>query len=94
MTQLTEQRESSQIEREGLLENEERWEEEKEDKEQENEEETVEDRRFHQPTPSPFKRILLLLFIGFLFWMAFVLGRARILRSKKPEIVYANRYVF
>ncbi|KAF9068667.1 hypothetical protein BDP27DRAFT_1448196 [Rhodocollybia butyracea] len=82
----------AQVERNGLLENVEPQKEGKEEKEQDNEEETEEDTRFRQPTPSPLKRVLLLLFIGFLFWFAFVLGRARILRSKKPEIVYANRY--
>ncbi|KAF8998858.1 hypothetical protein BDQ17DRAFT_1190283, partial [Cyathus striatus] len=45
--------------------------------------------RFDQPTPSPWKRVALLLFIGFLFWLTY---NIRGLRNKKPEIVYASRY--
>lgn len=99
MTQLTEK--STPEEREGLLEKEERREEEQEEiqegeegaqGEEHEEEEKEEDSRFHQPTPSPFKRILLILFIAFFFWLAFVLGRARMLRNKKPQVVYAKRY--
>ncbi|KIK63586.1 hypothetical protein GYMLUDRAFT_71725 [Collybiopsis luxurians FD-317 M1] len=96
MTQLPDPN-SSPEEREGLLEHDDRREEdeareEQEAGERELEQEQTVDSRFHQPTPSPFKRILLLLFIGFLFWFAFSLGRARINRAKKPQIVYANRY--
>ncbi|KAJ4487566.1 hypothetical protein J3R30DRAFT_3279132 [Lentinula aciculospora] len=91
MTQLT-QGKSRPAEREGLLESEDRSEEEEEAVNEQVEEEPAEDPRFHQLTPSPFKRILLLLFIGFLFWSAFVLGRARISQSKKPQVIYANRY--
>ncbi|KAJ3825434.1 hypothetical protein EV361DRAFT_583585 [Lentinula raphanica] len=97
MTQLKEETQAE--ERQGLLDREVEEVEEEEDAKgpvEEEEEAVVEepavDSRFHQPTPSPFKRILLLLFIGFLFWFAFVLGRARVLRNKKPQIIYANRY--
>ncbi|KAJ3799390.1 hypothetical protein GGU11DRAFT_807510 [Lentinula aff. detonsa] len=91
MTQIPQEKSRSE-ERQGLLESEVEGEGEDAQVEQELAEEPTEDPRFHQPTPSPFKRILLLLFIGFLFWFAFVLGRARVLRSKKPQIIYANRY--
>ncbi|KAJ3923326.1 hypothetical protein F5877DRAFT_63420 [Lentinula edodes] len=92
MTQLTQEKSGAEAEeREELLQNESEGEEESQQEEEE-EEVPAEDPRFHQPTPSPFKRILLLLFIAFLFWFAIVLGRARILRSQKPQIVYANRY--
>ncbi|KAF5391789.1 hypothetical protein D9757_001816 [Collybiopsis confluens] len=75
-------------ERQGLLENER----EEEQQQQQHEGERPVDPRFEQPTPSPFKRILLLLFIGFLFWLAFALGRARLIKANKPQIIYSNRY--
>lgn len=80
MTQLTEK--STPEEREGLLDKEECREEEQEEtlegeegaQGEEQEEETKEDSRFYQPTPSPFKRILLILFIAF-FLLAGICAR-------------------
>ncbi|KAF8157250.1 hypothetical protein B0H34DRAFT_675558 [Crassisporium funariophilum] len=34
------------------------------------------DPRFHQPTPSPYARAALLLFMFFLFWLAFAMRKA------------------
>ena len=46
------------------------------------------DPRFHEPTPAAWKRAALLLFIVFMFWLAFNLPR-----PKLPEagVVYADR---
>jgi hypothetical protein len=49
------------------------------------------DSRFHQPTPSPFKRAALIVFILFLFWLAMSM---RWSSRKKPEIIYASRQLF
>jgi len=51
------------------------------------------DSRFYQPTPSPFKRAALLIFIGFLFWLAFSLRKAAWRAKKSPKIVHAHRYI-
>lgn len=48
------------------------------------------DPRFHQPTPAPWKRAALLLFLFFLFWLAFSMRKD--LWNKKPEVIYAKRY--
>ncbi|KAF8219989.1 hypothetical protein L208DRAFT_1417353 [Tricholoma matsutake] len=34
------------------------------------------DPRFNPPTPSPYTRAALLIFIAFLFWLAFILRKA------------------
>jgi hypothetical protein len=51
------------------------------------------DPRFYQPTPSPFKRAALLIFIGFLFWLAFSLRKSVWAAGGAPRVVHANRYV-
>ncbi|KAF7326466.1 Casein kinase I isoform alpha [Mycena sanguinolenta] len=48
----------------------------------------VQDPRFAQPAPSPWKRVLLLLAIAFCFWLAYQLNRA----PGPPKVIYANRY--
>jgi hypothetical protein len=54
-------------------------------------EEPVHDPRFDVPTPSPYKRVALLLFTAFLFWAAFKMRGS--LTRKEPEIIYAKRCV-
>ncbi|KAJ7510640.1 hypothetical protein B0H11DRAFT_1955584 [Mycena galericulata] len=46
------------------------------------------DPRFIQPTPSPWKRAGLLLFIIFLFWLAFQFKGYH----DKPKVIHASRY--
>lgn len=51
------------------------------------------DPRFHPPTPSPYKRAALLLFIVFLFWLAYDFRKAA-WEARKPHVVHASRYIF
>ena len=46
------------------------------------------DPRFHEPTPAAWKRAALLLFIAFMFWLAFNLPRPKLVQS---SVVYADR---
>jgi hypothetical protein len=48
------------------------------------------DPRFHTPTPAPWKRVGLLVFMAILFWIAL---RMRAPQPEQPKIVHANRYV-
>ncbi|KAJ6623644.1 hypothetical protein B0H10DRAFT_2008995 [Mycena sp. CBHHK59/15] len=48
----------------------------------------VPDPRFEQPTPSPWKRAGLLLFLLFLFWLAFQLKNT----AGPPKVIHASRY--
>lgn len=54
---------------------------------------TTPDSRFTQPTPSPFKRAALLLFIGFLLWIALEMRFKLLEATRKPQIIHASRYV-
>ncbi|CAA7268590.1 unnamed protein product [Cyclocybe aegerita] len=54
--------------------------------------EPEEDSRFVQPTPSPFKRLALVLFMAFLFWVGFQLRAGLLEAKKKPKVIYASRY--
>lgn len=47
------------------------------------------DPRFNQPTPSTWKRLVLLLFIVVLFWLALSL---RLQKPSQANVVHANRY--
>ena len=51
------------------------------------------DRRFHQPTPSPFKRAALIAFILVMFYLAFHLRRSVSQATQKQKIIYAKRCV-
>jgi len=51
-----------------------------------------EDPRFHRPTPSPFKRLGLLLLLFFLFWAGLQLRSGLLEAKQKPKIVHASRY--
>lgn len=62
--------------------------------EDEDKHESDEDSRFHQPTPSPFKRLSLVLLLVFLFWAGFQLRAGLLDAKKKPKIIYASRWVF
>ncbi|KAJ7626944.1 hypothetical protein FB45DRAFT_795185, partial [Roridomyces roridus] len=46
------------------------------------------DPRFVRPTPSVWKRAGLLIFVIFLFWLAFQLQT----HNRKPKVIHANRY--
>jgi len=48
------------------------------------------DRRFNPPTPSPWKRVALVLFLCFLFWLSYRIPR--LIPPQEPEVVYADRY--
>lgn len=54
-----------------------------------NEDTTIVDERFNPRPPSPWKRLALLLFIGFLFYIAFQMRSS--LSGKKSKVVYASR---
>ncbi|KAG6330672.1 hypothetical protein ID866_8415 [Astraeus odoratus] len=47
------------------------------------------DPRFNRPPPAAWKRIALILFIVFLFWLSYSL---RPKKTAKPEVIYASRY--
>jgi hypothetical protein len=47
----------------------------------------TEDPRFNPPTPSPWKRAALLIFIVFMFWLAYQLRRG----SKQPHVFHSHR---
>ncbi|EKM76849.1 hypothetical protein AGABI1DRAFT_115523 [Agaricus bisporus var. burnettii JB137-S8] len=57
---------------------------------EDNRDTTVVDERFNPPPPSPWKRLALLLFIVFLFYIAFQMRSS--IPSKKAKVVYASRY--
>ncbi|KAF8327998.1 hypothetical protein F5887DRAFT_898295 [Amanita rubescens] len=42
------------------------------------------DTRFHQPTPSPYARAALLIFIVFMFWLAFAMRKLMWLGGSAP----------
>lgn len=46
------------------------------------------DPRFHEPTPAAWKRAALLLFIAFMFWLAFNLPKPKVYHS---SVVYTDR---
>ncbi|KIM79843.1 hypothetical protein PILCRDRAFT_73740 [Piloderma croceum F 1598] len=50
---------------------------------------TDRDPRFNVPPPSTWKRVALLLFVGFLFWLSFYV---KVSKPEKPKIVHASRY--
>ncbi|KAF8198498.1 hypothetical protein BJ912DRAFT_951587 [Pholiota molesta] len=50
------------------------------------------DSRFTQPTPSPFKRAALLLFVGLLLWVALDMRFKLFDAKRKPQIIHASRY--
>jgi hypothetical protein len=52
------------------------------------------DRRFSQPTPSPFKRVALVAFIVVMFYLAFQMRRSVQQATQKQNIIYAKRCVF
>ncbi|PPR03370.1 hypothetical protein CVT24_012495 [Panaeolus cyanescens] len=60
--------------------------------EQEDTEEPEEDPRFNQPPPAIWKRLALIGFVGFLFWLGLVLRGNLLQAKKKPQIIYASRY--
>ncbi|PPQ68550.1 hypothetical protein CVT26_003359 [Gymnopilus dilepis] len=53
---------------------------------------TPEDPRFARTPPSPFKRLALVIFLAFLFWLGFQM-RSSLLESKRhPKVIHASRY--
>lgn len=52
-------------------------------------EEVPHDPRFDQPVPSPYKRAALIIFMLFLFWLAFTMRKAQ----RQPKVIYASRCV-
>lgn len=48
------------------------------------------DPRFHVPTPAPWKRVALLLFLAFLFYLAFSIRKV-VQEPVKPKVVHAQR---
>jgi len=50
------------------------------------------DPRFHQPSPSPFKRAALIVVTLLLFWLALSM-RTSLLKAKKAQVIYAPRYL-
>lgn len=53
--------------------------------------EPADDSRFQQPAPAPWKRVVLLVFLAGMFWLAYSLRRAS--WERKNKVVYANRCV-
>lgn len=49
------------------------------------------DPRFDRQPPAAWKRIALILFVIFLFWLSYAI---RPKTSAKPEVIYASRYVW
>ncbi|KAI0305592.1 hypothetical protein B0F90DRAFT_1815193 [Multifurca ochricompacta] len=49
------------------------------------------DPRFNPPTPSWWKRALLIVFILVMFWLSFSL-RASMRKTSQPQVVHAHRY--
>ncbi|KAG6835850.1 hypothetical protein H0H93_013960, partial [Arthromyces matolae] len=49
------------------------------------------DPRFNPPTPSPFKRLALLVFVLLLFWFAFTLRASLWKGNREAKVIYANR---
>ncbi|KAL4068507.1 hypothetical protein V8B97DRAFT_2008786 [Scleroderma yunnanense] len=47
------------------------------------------DPRFDRPPPAAWKRIALILFIIFLFWLSYAM---RPKKDVQPEVIYASRY--
>lgn len=52
----------------------------------------AQDPRFNPPTPSWWKRALLILFIIFMFWLYFSM-RASMHRGAKSQVIHSHRYV-
>jgi hypothetical protein len=50
------------------------------------------DPRFHQPSPSPFKRAALIIVTLLLFWLALSM-RTSLLKARKAKVIYAPRYL-
>ncbi|KAF5344814.1 hypothetical protein D9756_011089 [Leucocoprinus leucothites] len=56
-----------------------------------NEEEHQEDTRFNPAPPSPWKRLGLIILVCLLFYFGFTM-RTTLLKTNKPEVIYASRY--
>ena len=50
------------------------------------------DPRFDRPPPAAWKRIALILFLAFLFWLSYAIRPTK--QSAKPEVIYASRCVW
>ncbi|KAI6142748.1 hypothetical protein BKA82DRAFT_4190327 [Pisolithus tinctorius] len=49
----------------------------------------VTDPRFNPPPPSAWKRIALIAFVVFLFWLSYSLSSKK---NTQPKVIYASRY--
>lgn len=52
-----------------------------------------EDPRFARPSPSPIKRLALVIFLAFLFWLGFQMRSALLEEKKNAKIIHASRFV-
>ncbi|KAF8883495.1 hypothetical protein CPB84DRAFT_1626229, partial [Gymnopilus junonius] len=50
------------------------------------------DPRFARPSPSPLKRLALVIFLAFLFWLGFQMRSGLLERKKDSKVIYASRY--